>query len=91
MCENSIKQSNVQHFQQSMDQPGAVAIDPARDQLMKRKNVFSYPPFVPENLVSRDWFGIISVQRQPARSAHTQTESDTESVMLSALALYFWR
>ena len=57
-------------YSKSMDQPGKVA-NPARGQL-NRKNEY-FPPFAPENLVSR--YGFDSpVPRQPAHP-HTQAES----------------
>ena len=57
-------------YSKSKDQPGKVA-NPARGQ-PNCENVFSLSPFAPENLVSRDGFGI-PVPRQPAR-LHTQAE-----------------
>ena len=56
-----------------MDRPGKVA-SPARGQLNRKNECFPVRvQFVPENLVSQDWFGS-PVPRQPAH-LHTQTES----------------
>ena len=57
-------------YSKSMDQPGKVA-NLARGHLNRENEYF--PPFVPENLVSRDGFGS-PVPRQPAH-LHTQAES----------------
>ena len=59
-----------QHFQLSIHQHGVVT-NPDRGEL--NKNIYIYislSPFAPENLVSRDVFGL-PVPRQPAHSPHS--------------------
>ena len=46
-----------QHFQLSMDQSGKIA-NPARGHLNKENIIFSLSPFAPDNLVSRNRFGL---------------------------------
>ena len=61
-------------YSKSMDQPSKVA-NPARGQLNREneKITISLSAFAPENLVSRDRFGI-PVPRQPAHHPDTQGE-----------------
>ena len=52
-----------------MDQPGKVA-NPARGQLNREKAFFPLAPFAPENLVSRNRFGL-PFPRQPGGAQHS--------------------
>ena len=58
-------------YRKSKDQPGKVA-NPVRGQLTGKMNI-SLSPFAPENLISRNGFGI-PVPRQPSH-LHTQAGS----------------